>query len=106
MRPLVASIALFPLRCDLRGGASTDRGAGGRMCRLRAIASVFLLAALALSGAGCSSTDLTAFANDKNADCVTETSVYVNLKFDRNWGCEYPPPGFMLVPVEPPAPTK
>ena len=53
---------------------------------------------LALCLGGCAP-DLAALSQDKNADCVTETSVYVNLKFDRNWGCEYPPPGFQLVPV-------
>lgn len=64
----------------------------------------FVVLAGALALAGCAP-DLTALANDKNADCVTETSVYVNLKFDRNWGCEYPPPGFQLVPITAPEPA-
>lgn len=59
-----------------------------------------LLAAVGLLAlAGCSAPDLTALAADKNADCVTETSVWVTMKFDRNWGCEYPPAGMMLVPI-------
>jgi hypothetical protein len=56
-----------------------------------------LLVGACLALAGCAP-DLTAFANDKNGVCVTETSIYVNVKFDRNWGCEFPPPGFVLVP--------
>ncbi len=67
---------------------------------------ILVLATLLAGVAGCSAPDLTALANDKNADCVTEGSVWVNLKFDRNWGCEYPPPGFMLVPATPAAAAK
>ncbi len=49
-----------------------------------------LLALLAASLSGCAP-DLTALATDKNADCLTETSIWVSLKVDRNWGCEQPP---------------
>jgi hypothetical protein len=65
---------------------------------------LFVAAAL-LALAGCSAPDLQALADDKNADCVTETSVWVTIKFDRNWGCEYPPPGMTLLPAQP-APAK
>lgn len=62
------------------------------------------LRAIALGGALCAALsacapDLLALQNDKNSDCITETSVWVNVRLDRNWGCEYPPPGFMLVPI-------
>jgi hypothetical protein len=57
-----------------------------------------MLAGLIASLAGCAP-DLSALSADKNADCVTETSVWVTVSFNRNWGCNYPPPGFQLVPI-------
>lgn len=69
---------------------------------MRRLSLYLVLGALCASQAGCAP-DIAQLANDKNADCVVETSVWVNLKFDRNWGCEYPPPGFILVPGAPAA---
>jgi hypothetical protein len=60
----------------------------------RALAAV----AIAASLAGCAP-DLTALANDPSAICADETSVWVNVKINRNHGCDYPPPGFTLVPL-------
>ena len=60
--------------------------------------AVVVLSVLGASLAACAP-DLAALAQDKNAACVTETSVWVNLTFNRNWGCNYPPPGFILVPA-------
>jgi hypothetical protein len=57
--------------------------------------------ALALASmllAGCAP-DLSALANDPSAICGKETSVWVNFDFNRNHGCDYPPPGFQLVPI-------
>jgi hypothetical protein len=60
---------------------------------------ILALAGLLASLAGCSSQDWNVLAQDKNALCVNQTSVYETVKVDRNWGCEYPPPGFQLVPI-------
>ena len=68
---------------------------------------IAMLAGVLVALAGCvSPADLNALAADKNADCITETSVWVTMTAERNWGCHFPPPGFVLVPASSAIPAK
>jgi hypothetical protein len=60
---------------------------------------ILLLASVAMVLAGCKDS-LTALAQDPNALCVGQTSIYETINFERNFGCHYPPPGFQLVPIQ------
>lgn len=51
-----------------------------------------LLVLLPLLAGGCVP-DVSALANDPNAFCIKQTSIYESLFYDHNWGCENPPVG-------------